>query len=245
MNDSAARAYAFEDDDAHDVAEVAREESVISVGAYLSRQRRLRGLSLDELEAATRIPRRSLARLEAGAFDRLQDAFVRGFVRTVAGAIGVDPGDTLVRMLEAEAGPSLARRTRPWRALGLALLAAFGLAACGAGALALAGRDDGAGAPARSAPDPAADPSAEALVAAEAAAPAPPPQEPAATLRRDPVRVLAERVRTSTPGAFARPRPVTPPPSMFVAPAARAELDAILPRPVLGRPAPAAVSAGG
>jgi hypothetical protein len=59
-----------------------------SIGAYLREQRRLRGLSLEEVEAVTRIPRRALARLEAGAFDRQQDVYLRGFVRTVAVAIG-------------------------------------------------------------------------------------------------------------------------------------------------------------
>jgi hypothetical protein len=70
-----------------------------SIGRYLERQRRLRGISLDELAALTRIPARSLERLEAGAFDRQPDGFTRGFVRTVAGAIGLDPDVTVERML--------------------------------------------------------------------------------------------------------------------------------------------------
>lgn len=70
-----------------------------SVGCYLERQRRLRGVSLDELAIATRIPRRSLERLESGAFDRQSDGFARGFVRTVAQELGLDVEDAVMRLL--------------------------------------------------------------------------------------------------------------------------------------------------
>ena len=70
-----------------------------SIGAYIARQRALRGISLEELALLTRIPRRSLERLESGAFDADPDGFVRGFVRTVSIAIGLDPDDTVTRML--------------------------------------------------------------------------------------------------------------------------------------------------
>ena len=70
-----------------------------SIGSYLARQRRLRGVSVDELASLTRIPRRSLERLEAGAFDGTPDGFVRGFVRTVAEALGLDPDDAVNRLL--------------------------------------------------------------------------------------------------------------------------------------------------
>jgi cytoskeletal protein RodZ len=70
-----------------------------SIGSYLARQRRLRGVSVDELASLTRIPRRSLERLEAGAFDATPDGFVRGFVRTVAEALGLDPDDAVNRLL--------------------------------------------------------------------------------------------------------------------------------------------------
>jgi len=54
---------------------------------------------MDELANRTRIPRRSLERLEAGAFDSTPDGFVRGFVRTVADALGLDPDDAVNRLL--------------------------------------------------------------------------------------------------------------------------------------------------
>ncbi|MCH2172336.1 helix-turn-helix domain-containing protein [Myxococcota bacterium] len=70
-----------------------------SVGGYLARQRRLRRISLDELAHRTKIPRRSLERLEAGAFDAEPDGFARGFVRSVALELGLDPEDAVMRLL--------------------------------------------------------------------------------------------------------------------------------------------------
>jgi transcriptional regulator with XRE-family HTH domain len=81
------------------------------LGRWLARERRLRGLSLDEVAAATRIPRRSLERLEAGAFDSNPDGFTRGFVRAVAGALGLDPAEAQARLL-SEPRPLPRRRVR-------------------------------------------------------------------------------------------------------------------------------------
>jgi hypothetical protein len=75
-----------------------------AIGSYLRRQRELRGISAEELASLTRIPLRSLERLESGHFDANPDGFVRGFVRTVASALGLDPEDTVSRML-TEARP--------------------------------------------------------------------------------------------------------------------------------------------
>jgi len=104
-----------------------------SIGQYLAGQRRLRGISLDDLADLTKIPRRSLERLEAGAFDRNPDGFARGFVRTVAAAVGLDPEEAVMRFLgeppvaDEEMG---AQRTR-WLvasvAMALALVAAAGI----------------------------------------------------------------------------------------------------------------------
>jgi len=77
-----------------------------SVGSYLARQRRLRGISLEELARATRIPQRSLERLEAGAFDTVSDGFVRGFVRTVALALGLDDDEAVSRLLVEPGKPT-------------------------------------------------------------------------------------------------------------------------------------------
>jgi len=56
-------------------------------------------VSLDELAELTRIPRRSLERLEDGAFDDQADGFARGFVRTVAEALGLDAEEAVMRLL--------------------------------------------------------------------------------------------------------------------------------------------------
>jgi cytoskeletal protein RodZ len=103
-----------------------------SIGLYLARERRMRGISLDELANITKIPRRSLERLEAGAFDRNPDGFVRGFVRTVAVGLGLSPEEAVMRMLgePPESGEMLRNRpadARRW------LLVASGFVAVVAG----------------------------------------------------------------------------------------------------------------
>ena len=70
-----------------------------SVGHYLAGQRRLRGISIEELSNRTRIPRRNIERLEAGAFDAAPDGFSRGFVRTVALALGLDADEAVMRLM--------------------------------------------------------------------------------------------------------------------------------------------------
>lgn len=118
------------------------------IGAYLARQRRLRGIDLDELAALTRIPRRSLERLEAGAFDGPPDGFARGFVRTVALALGLDPEDAVSRMLREPELPYGRRLPNPRRvaAAGGVLLLLLGLVA---GLVRLGGGETAAPAPER------------------------------------------------------------------------------------------------
>jgi cytoskeleton protein RodZ len=81
------------------------------IGEYLAQQRRLRGISVDELCEMTKIPRRNLERLESGAFDAQPDGFARGFVRTVAAALGLDPDEAVMRLMqEPEADAAVAVR---------------------------------------------------------------------------------------------------------------------------------------
>jgi hypothetical protein len=79
------------------------------IGGYLKRQRELRGISAEELARTTRIPLRSIERLETGSFDGEVDGFVRGFVRTVAIALGLDPNETVSRMLAEPVPEPVAR----------------------------------------------------------------------------------------------------------------------------------------
>jgi len=114
------------------VAEGAKD----SVGRYLAAQRRLRNISLDELATLTKIPRRSLERLEAGLFDDLPDGFARGFVRTVAEALGLDSEDAVMRLMreppedtvQAGGRPPLERKTMFARAAVLAGIVLLALA---------------------------------------------------------------------------------------------------------------------
>jgi len=86
----------------HDSIEIATADETFEarpIGEYLRRQRVLRGMTAVELAELTRIPLRSLERLEDGQYDGEADGFVRGFVRTVASALGLDADDTVARML--------------------------------------------------------------------------------------------------------------------------------------------------
>jgi hypothetical protein len=118
------------------LAVAADAEERFALGSWLARQRELRGISREELSALTRLPLRSLERLEAGAYDGQQDGFVRGFVRTVALAIGLDPADAVARLLAEPAmrpgrsGPDVRRLALLGLAVALAaalLVGAFGL----------------------------------------------------------------------------------------------------------------------
>jgi cytoskeletal protein RodZ len=111
-----------------------------SIGAWLRQARERRGIELAELEAITRIPRRSLERLEAGEFDARPDGFARGFVRTVASSLGLDPDDAVARMLDEPAPQALAAQAGPRRRLLAALAAALAAVLLGAGVVWFAGR---------------------------------------------------------------------------------------------------------
>jgi cytoskeletal protein RodZ len=141
------------------------------IGAYLARQRKLRGISLDELESLTHIPRRSLERLEAGAYDGDPDGFVRGFVRTVSLAIGLDPEEAVSRMLEEPSSEGPRQQVSLPRVL-LALVLVLG------GALALA--------------------LAPGVLETQPAAPPPRVVSEAPAVRWDAVRELAEAVAAAS-----------------------------------------------
>jgi cytoskeletal protein RodZ len=107
-------------------AALASRERAEAIGAYLARQRVLRGITLEELAGSTRIPIRALMRLEAGVFDAEPDGFARGFVRTVAVALGLPPDETVARMLpEASSGDRRRGRLGIWLRRGLAAVCVF------------------------------------------------------------------------------------------------------------------------
>lgn len=106
------------------------EEGARSVGQYLASQRKLRRISLEELSERTRIPRRNLERLESGAFDAAADGFARGFVRTVAEALGLDANEAVMRLSDEPRADEVRALAAAQRVLALRIAAVAGLGLC-------------------------------------------------------------------------------------------------------------------
>ncbi|GEM_PF-1160292 len=67
-------------------------------GQYLRSQRELRQISLEEVAAGTKIGIHLLKALEEDRWDALPaEVFVKGFIKSYAEYIGLDPEDTLLR----------------------------------------------------------------------------------------------------------------------------------------------------
>ena len=69
------------------------------IGACLKKERELKALSVHEVSSFTRIPCRILVSLEADRFDNMPggDVFARGFIRTYASALHVNPDKLVAR----------------------------------------------------------------------------------------------------------------------------------------------------
>jgi cytoskeletal protein RodZ len=92
-------------------------------GEFLRRQRELRHISLDEVAEHTKISRRYLEALEDERYDRLPgEAFTRGFIRSYAQCVGLDPEDALLvynqarqtQEVEEPQSPGLSSTSRTW-----------------------------------------------------------------------------------------------------------------------------------
>lgn len=84
-----------------------------SPGAYIQKQRVRRGLSLEQLAAATKIPRRSLELLEEDRYEELPGpVFVKGFLRCAARALEVSPDAVMELLYERERAALQAKRAR-------------------------------------------------------------------------------------------------------------------------------------
>jgi cytoskeletal protein RodZ len=69
-----------------------------TVGTYLRRCREDKRMSVEEVSRATRVPASSVDRIEADRFDELPgEVFVRGFLKSYARAVGLQPDDVLAR----------------------------------------------------------------------------------------------------------------------------------------------------
>ncbi len=86
--------------------------SMSELGAYLQRQRADKGLSLDEVEAQTRIRRRYLEAIEAGDWDALPPGvYTRGLLKNYARVLGVNSAG--VQRMYIKERPSEARLPEP------------------------------------------------------------------------------------------------------------------------------------
>jgi cytoskeletal protein RodZ len=69
-----------------------------TVGQHLRALREARGMSVEEVSRATRVPVASVERIESDRFDELPgEVFVRGFLRSYATAVSTSPDDVLAR----------------------------------------------------------------------------------------------------------------------------------------------------
>jgi transcriptional regulator with XRE-family HTH domain len=83
-----------------------------SPGPYIKAQRKRRGMSLEQLAAATKIPRSQLELLEADRFDELPGmVFAKGFLRCCARALELDP-ETVLGLLYDRERTQLRKRRR-------------------------------------------------------------------------------------------------------------------------------------
>jgi cytoskeletal protein RodZ len=69
-----------------------------TLGHTLRQLREAKGMSIEELSRATRVPVTSVERIEADRFDELPgEVFVRGFLKSYARAVDVAPDEVLAR----------------------------------------------------------------------------------------------------------------------------------------------------
>lgn len=108
---AAAATDARRDDGAPEFAGSAAVDGVPSPGRYIKEQRKRQGMSIDQLAAATKIPRVSLELLEADEHDGLPGpVFVKGFLRCCARALSVEPEVVMELVYERERELLVARR---------------------------------------------------------------------------------------------------------------------------------------
>lgn len=104
-------------------------DALAAFGRHLVRERELRGLSREEVIRATRLPASAIEALEAGDPARAPHrAYVVGYLRGYAAAVGLDADEVILRYEEAM-GPGGEAPARPEGRGGRALAAALILAA--------------------------------------------------------------------------------------------------------------------
>ena len=80
------------------------EERLAAFGRWLARERELRGLSLDEVARATKLTPAVVEALESGEEPRMPPrAYVVGYLRSYAAAVGLGADEVVLRYEEAAA----------------------------------------------------------------------------------------------------------------------------------------------
>ncbi len=110
---------------------------VETFGRWLLRERELRGLAREEVAHATKLAPGVIEALESGDAARMPPrAYVVGYLRSYASAVGLDPDETVLRWQEMEGAPGpeapARARPRPGRAVLVAVLVAALVAALAA-----------------------------------------------------------------------------------------------------------------
>ncbi len=85
-----------------DPAADARPEAIRAFGRYLLRERELRGLSPDDVARVTRLAPAVITSIESGDPERMPPrGYLVGYLRSYAGAVGLDADDVVLRYQEA------------------------------------------------------------------------------------------------------------------------------------------------
>jgi cytoskeletal protein RodZ len=104
---------------APDAAPDPRAEAVRAFGRYLLRERELRGLSPDDVSRVTRLAPAVIDSIEAGDPERMPPrGYLVGYLRSYAGAVGLDADDVVLRYQEAAGAEDPEPTTGPVRAGG-------------------------------------------------------------------------------------------------------------------------------
>ncbi len=113
-----------------------RDGGLSAFGRWLVRERELRGLARDEVTRTTKLPPGLIEALESGDEARIPPrAYVVGYLRAYAAAVGLDADEVVLRFQEAAgpAGdPAARRRSGPSSHVVLAVALAIAVVAAGA-----------------------------------------------------------------------------------------------------------------
>jgi cytoskeletal protein RodZ len=119
-------------------------ELLLAFGRWLGQERELRDMRKDEIAASTRLSAGVIDALESGLEERMPPrAYVVGYLRAYAGAVGLDADEVVLRWQEAvgeEPAPEPPRSLRRFLPVLVAAVALGVVAAMVLGALLRSGR---------------------------------------------------------------------------------------------------------